>query len=282
MMTGVRGNSLLLRRTNTALLESTSEDEEDAAEDSSLSQEKIFKRQDRLQIGLKVTSITYLAIAIWHVAKKGLNYWSLYYALAGPLLVSGVSNILKGAASSDRLSSDTYKRLNLALIKFGVLGLSLPILDPEHFQTPLFIIPPLLVTIQAIKGYGYGVLGWDKAKESSAIVTDLKEAIRSTIDNLKTFKKESLDYLLATAMVGGMTLVKTKEVLELLLSGNSNPLMLASRVSRLARLTLFTTILYTLKEAADRDRLSGTTFIQLNYLSSAAFFSMAGEYYNRK
>jgi hypothetical protein len=147
-------------------------------------------------------------------------------------------------------------------------------LDPDHFGTPFFIVPPLLATINLIKGYGYGVLEWDKKKEKSAILTDLKEHFQSTFQNLITFRKESLDYLLATSMVVIMTLVKGKELFE----STTNPLMVASKVSRMARLMLFSGVLYTLKDAADRNRLSGTTFVQLNYLLSAVFLSMAGTY----
>ena len=34
------------------------------------------------------------------------------------------------------------------------------------------------------------------------------------------------------------------------------------------------TIMYTLKDASDRDRLSGTTFVQLNFVAAAAFLSI--------
>ena len=36
-----------------------------------------------------------------------------------------------------------------------------------------------------------------------------------------------------------------------------------------------TTVMYTLKDASDRDRLSGTTFVQLNLLAAAAFLSIS-------
>ncbi len=37
----------------------------------------------------------------------------------------------------------------------------------------------------------------------------------------------------------------------------------------MARLALISTMIYSLKDAAERDRLSGTTFIQLNWLLAA-------------
>jgi hypothetical protein len=39
---------------------------------------------------------------------------------------------------------------------------------------------------------------------------------------------------------------------------------------------MLTTVSLTLKDAADRDRLEGSTFIQLNILTSAMFGAMAG------
>ena len=50
---------------------------------------------------------------------------------------------------------------------------------------------------------------------------------------------------------------------------------ISTRLSKLARFGLMTTVLYTLKDACDRDRLSGTTFVQLNFVASAAFLSIA-------
>jgi hypothetical protein len=101
----------------------------------------------------------------------------------------------------------------------------------------------------------------------------------STMKGLFSFKKKSFDYILALFMVVGLTAVKFKEIGSLLMdNSSSSALMVASRVSRLARLCLLTGVMYTLKDAADRDRLSGTTFIQLNYLSSLVLFTMAGTY----
>jgi hypothetical protein len=253
--------------------------EDETPDDKALLDDKIFQRQDRLEAGYQITSLVFAGTGLLHLVRKGLNFWALYYALCGPGLVAGVSYILKDAASNDRLASDTSKRLNLSLLAYGVLGLSLPVLDREHFLVPFFIAPPLLATINAIKGYGYGVLGWDKSKHVCAVFPDLQEGFTSTFKSLTKFRKESLDYLLMTTMVVAMTAVKLKETVELLLNSGgetASPLMLASRVSRLARLILFSGVLWSLKDAADRDRLSDTAFVQLNYLSSVAFFSMAG------
>ena len=59
---------------------------------------------------------------------------------------------------------------------------------------------------------------------------------------------------------------------------NGNFAVVTSRVSRYAKLSLVFGVLSVLKSAADRDRLEGGTFIQLNYLSSFLFLTMACKY----
>ncbi|EJK53703.1 hypothetical protein THAOC_26802, partial [Thalassiosira oceanica] len=46
---------------------------------------------------------------------------------------------------------------------------------------------------------------------------------------------------------------------------------IAASAARLNRLVLLSLMSYTLKDAADRDRLGGSTFIKLNFLSAVGF-----------
>ncbi len=66
-------------------------------------------------------------------------------------------------------------------------------------------------------------------------------------------------------MVASLKLLKLKEIVEFVLA-NSTIAGMAPLLARFNRLAFLTLILYTLKDAADRDRLGGTTFIELNYL----------------
>jgi hypothetical protein len=207
---------------------------------------------------------------------KGIQAFSIYQASSGHVLAAGLAYILVGAAQKeDRLKSDTYKRLNLSLVAYGAVGLSMVGLTSQ-FRTPMFVLPPLLAFINSIKGYTYGALGWDKKSKSGKIVSDLMEGTKSTLLSMLTIPKniKALGYLGATLMVETMKIHKLVEIVQLAQAG-ANRLTIAIMLSRFGRLALFTTVLYTLKDAADRGRLEGTTFIELNLLSSSAFAAMA-------
>eukprot|EP00592_Proboscia_alata_P014955 CAMPEP_0194395850 /NCGR_PEP_ID=MMETSP0174-20130528/124652_1 /TAXON_ID=216777 /ORGANISM="Proboscia alata, Strain PI-D3" /LENGTH=83 /DNA_ID=CAMNT_0039191831 /DNA_START=2151 /DNA_END=2400 /DNA_ORIENTATION=- len=53
---------------------------------------------------------------------------------------------------------------------------------------------------------------------------------------------------------------------------------LCNRVLSVRRFYLLKSVMYTLKDAADRDRLSGSTFVQLNFVSTLAFVFLAALY----
>ena len=70
-------------------------------------------------------------------------------------------------------------------------------------------------------------------------------------------------------MIAGYKLLKLNEIFKFIQAESIAP-GLAILLARFKRLSLYTLMLYTLKDAADRGRLSGTTFIELNYLSALA------------
>merc|ERR1711862_97308 len=72
-------------------------------------------------------------------------------------------------------------------------------------------------------------------------------------------------YLVATALAVAATVLKLKEIV-LFVRVNALGSGLAPLLARFNRLGLLSSMLYTLKDAASRDRLSGSTFIQLNFL----------------
>ncbi|KAL3917763.1 MAG: hypothetical protein SGILL_004558 [Bacillariaceae sp.] len=243
--------------------------------------DKVAGRKKRLQMGYKLSSSIYMVASLLHLLRRGFYSWSLYYVFGGgTFTMAMLLFILKGAASAngDRLSSDTYKRLNLSVIAYALLQLLLPV--SGWIDRLFFKLPALLAIVNGIKGYGYGVLGWDKAKEKSAIITDIKDVFTSSVKSLTSYKysKESIGYVIGTAFVGAMGVVKVMELFKTVLfpgaEAANKSMMILSRVSRIARLGLMTSIMYTLKDAADRGRLSGTTFVQLNYLMTAAFLTM--------
>jgi hypothetical protein len=301
--------SINLQATTTPTLGDNNNDNNNDTKNETL-ERKVEGRKKRVILGYRIVMIQFLVTTLLFVASRGgvkerpptpafVAYWT-----SGPLLVAGVSHILRGAAQYDRLSSETYKRLNLFLAAYGILSLSMALLAPETFRGPLFIVPPLFATVNAIKGYGYGVLGWDKKKKKSSsgrsiLQSDLWNGCQETIKSLFSLPKrsttttrndaasslaKSIGYLVATWVVTLLAVGKAWDIVQLLAGGGaaagaaSTKILIASRCSRLARFTLLSSILYTLKDAADRNRLTGTTFIQLNALSSWAFATMAGTF----
>jgi len=241
----------------------------------------------RLVLGYQLTTFLYLCASVYHFYTRGVTFLSVPYVMTGPFLVYGISDLLKDAAEHDRLSSDTYKRLNLALGLHALLGLSLPYLD-SNVRTFFFLVPPILALINSIKGYSYGVLGWNKTpNQKNAVWNDILGGIKSTIIGMTRIKTaDSVGYWAATVMIGTMALFQFVTKMQLITAagwkGGDVTLRIASQISRLACLVLFTGTLYTLKDAADRKRLNGTSFIQLNISSFLAFAALAGyEYLNR-
>lgn len=234
------------------------------------SDKKIEGRKKRVIIGYKVMMLSYLAVGLSSVVRSGGVSASLFNVIAGYIIMpAGISYIMSGAASHDRLNSDTYKRLNLALLEYGIVGLS--ILSLGGFKRPVMTLAFALTVINSIKGYAYGVLGWDKKSTETTLLKDITKGTKDTIKGFLSVPKNfnSFGYLVATYMVASMKLLKLKEVVEFI-QANSIAEGLAMPLSRFNRLAFLTLMIYTLKDAADRDRLSGTTFIQMNYLCSLA------------
>lgn len=242
---------------------------------------KVAGRKKRLTMGYKLASFAYVASTVVSLLTwGGISSSSLYYVLGGgPVTAAVVLYILEGAASNDRLNSETYKRLNLATIAFSLVQLAMPTNGLPLMSRLAFKVPGLLGFVNGIKGYGYGCLGWDKSEAKSVVLKDFTGGIGSTIQGMTVLKPKSAGYFLGTLMLGSMSLIKAKELATMWLVPSASPtpatvLSVFVRLSKMARLGFMATIMYTLKDASDRDRLSGTTFVQLNYLAAAAFASI--------
>ncbi len=234
-------------------------------------------RKLRILWGYRATALAYLLYAWRYFSVKGIQQFSIHVT-SGYVLTAGLAYILASAVQGNRLSSDTYKRLNLSLLHLGIMGIVgwglVKLGDTVPGFTPMFI-PPLFAMINGIKGYGYGVLGYDKSG-NTALLTDFSTGVKSTIGGILSLPKsaKSTGYLAATYMVTTMKAAKLLEVFRLILEG-ADGLTVFTRLSRYARYSMLSTVLYTLKDAADRGRLEGTTFIELNFLSAAVLAAMA-------
>ena len=189
------------------------------------------------------------------------------YAASGPYLAAGVSSTLESAASADRLGSDTYKRLALFLTEFNLCGLTTVLLaiGGTTLRQQLFYVlslASLLSLSPTAAGYKNG---------GGKLFGDIGGVIKEffTFRNLNGFI-----YLGGVWFVATLKVLKIVDIVNLISEGNAAK-TLATRAVRLGRLALLTGTMLVLKSAADRDRLEGTTFIDLNVLSSVVFATMA-------
>ena len=248
-------------------------DDDETADGEALVDQKIDGRKKRLKLGYQVAALSYVATALYGLVSWGsLSASAFYYVVGGgPLNMAVILYILKGASVHDRLGSDTYKRLNLAVVSYALIQLLMPTGAVGSAGRASLKIPGFLALINGIKGYGYGVMDWDKSKGVAAILTDIRDGFTSTLKGLATIKVKSLGYMLGTLLLGSMFCLKLNALCTIPLTTAEK----VTRLSKLARFGLMATIMYTLKDACDRDRLSGTTFVQLNLVAAAAFLSIS-------
>ncbi|KAL7448489.1 hypothetical protein ACHAWC_000663 [Mediolabrus comicus] len=245
------------------MLSATEEASKDNDDDISMDK-KIQGRKNRVILGYKAMTMLYIAVEVFSASKR-VPVNTLLGITSYIAMPAGLSYILISAAKHDRLGSDTYKRLNLSLLEYAVIGLFVIALSGGG--NPILKVAYIMTLINTIKGYTYGVVGWDKKSGTDTLLQDFTRGIVSTIKGICSVPKNttSFGYLAATLMVISMKILKLKDVIVAFLSSipaNDIALLLA----RFNRLSLLALMIYTLKDAADRERLGGTTFIQLNYL----------------
>lgn len=234
-------------------------------------EEKIAGRKKRVKTVYKIVAAETGLFSAVILVKSRNPFYSV-----GPLLASTVSYILLGAAVHDRLASDTYKRLNLTLFAYGLVALPAGIL--MKFP-PIWTISCLIAMINSVKGYGYGLKGWELGPACAK--EDLLNGIKS---NLKTIIKlpnlKSAGYLAGTVTLSTLVVTKIMEIVKIIQTGGGS-YMLGQRIFRLSMFMILNVIMFTLKDAADRGRLEGTTFIQLNAVTSISFLAFAWESYKK-
>mmetsp|Transcript_3238 Transcript_3238/g.4721 ORF Transcript_3238/g.4721 Transcript_3238/m.4721 type:complete len:340 (-) Transcript_3238:47-1066(-) len=231
--------------------------------------EKIAGRKKRLKTVYKLVIAKTGILSAVIYAKCSNPFYTMGFVLAG-----GVSYILLGAAVNNRLSSDTYKRLNLGLFTYGLFAL----FAGNFMKFPKIWSAACIITmINSIKGYGYGLKGWEL--KPTCAKEDFLNGIKS---NTKTLLKipnlNSAGYLAGTITLATLLFTKCREIINAIQS-STDTYMMGESLFRLSIFYILTLIMFTLKDASDRNRLEGTTFIELNAMTSVSFAAWALEGY---
>lgn len=253
--------------------------ETDANTDAAAAEAKLAKklkgRKKRVIGGNKIIMTAYTIFSIFGILQIPQAFYSplqfprLCYT-SGPLLAAGFAYILIGAAENNRLTSDTYKRLNLALIEYGFIAFILGVMLKLKAS---WTIVAFITFVNSVKGYGYGLKGWELVPTSAK--KDFTDGMKSNFDTMtKIPNAKSAGYLAATLTILSLKLVKFMEVVKSVIAGERG-YRLGVNLFRLSIYMMMTTTVFTLKDAADRDRLEGTTFIELNALAAFAFATWA-------
>jgi hypothetical protein len=158
----------------------------------------------------KVASAAYFFTAGLILLQNGFLKPEVVYIASGPFLGGAIQYILMGAASNNRLKSDTYKRLNLFATEYAVCSVFMvltflvkAIVDKAKMPlTPylLFGLSGLLASIPSIKGWIKG-----KGREKSV----LKELLDGTKDSVKGLV--SVKNLNAAVYLAGTIFVATSK-----------------------------------------------------------------------
>jgi hypothetical protein len=237
------------------------------------------RSQSGYAIGYLVFSAAYLLQILLAIRKTGFVTLAVANAVGGPLLASGLAFLLATAASHNRFSRDTCKRLNGLMVLYTSLGLLLVGLAPQFhtFFGWLWFGTSLSGLCLSVLGYLKGVHAQGKTFATETLRLTA-EAQQTTLAMPQNFA--SLAYSCGLAVIASRKGLLCLEIFNLSLSSSSS-YAIAARVSRFAKLTILGGTTVILKDAAHRGRLHAATFCFLNLLSSIVVGSTAGKFIKR-
>lgn len=193
---------------------------------------------------------------------------------AGFGIAAGLSRILSAATAENRLSSYTYKRINLGLLGFCSLGLSaLP--GEAAFLNSSDAAMVMAGALTALRLFGtlISFMGWKRGVTDGSprgLVAELVQGTKDTVLGLKVqFSKKALTYRNCLVMVclgivsnfmGGLFSIRYQKEF------TRTWFEISLHWSAVSRLFMIASIIYSLKDSAERDRLTGTTFIEMNIM----------------
>lgn len=193
-------------------------------------------------------------------------------------LAGGSCHIIANAARTKRLfTSDTYKRLTFGTLLFGFVGLwSFPgeagintCFSMNALNSLILAhVSKFVTALVSLVGWKYGSGGfdsssnqrWNMMEEVANGYKNLWKTLPVTDDRPASFYRTF--FLLVTILSPLCNFLELSFNLRQGVGLFSLPASL--NISSLARLGLLSVILYVLKDASDRDRLDGSTFIKLN------------------
>lgn len=180
----------------------------------------------------------------------------------------------EGAYDNNRLGSDTYKRLNLGLFAFMVVGLFA--IPGEAGFLPSAIgamVISVLLTVLRLYGAALAWKGWEHGVGDSSLNKLWSEFVNGTREMIKGLRvqdqKKALTYRNMLVLIVFGTISSFFDgifILRYMKEFNRSLFDVTLKLSAVGRLLMISTMIYSLKDAAERDRLTGTTFIQLNVL----------------
>lgn len=198
--------------------------------------------------------------------------FTLYGSTFAVALGAAVS--LKGAAEQAHLASDTYKRLNLGLMYWAVVTVVLQVRSLAITTTPLLIgyaIVGGLTVAAAARIYALtNTAGFDIRAVARGLVAGVSDCLRPRNMAATLYAVIAIDSLVSFAALfaaPGMQLLGVASL---------TPLEDYLKRKLATGFVLTGVVAYVLKDGADRDRLSASTFRILNVALATTLVVMGG------
>jgi len=222
-------------------------------------EKKIAGRKKRVDAGYKLSASAYALVTCIALTKYRSIPIPALFLSSGPFMASSIAFHLIGSGPNDCLQSGASKRLNLALASFGFIGL----LSKDIITTakPLWIFGCLVAMINSIKGYGYGLKGWDlKMMEGNSaalgdIAGGIKSSLAAVVDLPSGVYTRSAGYAALAITFHAMALVKLYKIVAYVVEYKQNIMrfqVLYPLLFRFKKLLLLSVAAFTLKEAVDQ------------------------------
>jgi len=213
------------------------------------------------------------ALMLLHPSRYGrVKLASKLGGAAGYGIAAGICNILsKDCGLDDQMKTDTFRRLNLGTLGFCALGLAaMPAESSFASNSVLAGAIAAAMTITRLFGLHVTIRGWFASRQHKSVVDELLQGMDSNVNGLKVkHKVRAQTYRNALLLVLVGMFSTFQEGLHNL--SNQDYLLktafeISLQFSGVARLFLISSVIYSLKAAAEQDDLAQTKYIQMNFM----------------